>query len=68
MPRIGILFLFVFLLFSPSLALAHCDTLDGPVVKDAKAALETKDVTPVLKWVAKEREEGVKAAFDNALK
>ena len=27
-------------------AFAHCDTLDGPVVKDAKIALENKDLTP----------------------
>ena len=27
-------------------ALPHCDTLDGPVIRDARAALETRDVTP----------------------
>ncbi|MEW5816074.1 MAG: DUF6448 family protein [Spirochaetota bacterium] len=47
---------------------AHCDTLQGPVIKDAKTALETKDVAPVLKWVSKEQEGKIKAAFDNALK
>jgi hypothetical protein len=34
-------------------AFAHCDTLDGPVIKDAQAALKKGDVTPVLKWVKK---------------
>ena len=29
-------------------AFAHCDTLDGPVVKTARKALGTGDVTPVL--------------------
>jgi hypothetical protein len=37
----------------PRIAGAHCDTLDGPVVMTAKAALEKGDVTPVLKWSAK---------------
>jgi hypothetical protein len=32
-------------------AMAHCDTMDGPVVKDAQRALADKDVAPVLKWV-----------------
>jgi hypothetical protein len=27
----------------------HCDTMDGPVVKTAQAALDKGDVTPVLK-------------------
>jgi len=48
-------------------AYAHCDTLGGPVVSDAKAALEKGDVTPVLKWVKKEREEEIEAAFKKAL-
>lgn len=44
----------VFLL--PSLARAHCNTLEGPVVTAARKALEKGDVTPVLKWVKKVRE------------
>lgn len=32
--------------------LAHCDTLDGPVVTVARRALEKKDVNIVLPWVA----------------
>ncbi len=43
-------------------AFAHCDTLDGPVVKDARLALDKGDVTGLLKWVRKERaEESVEA-------
>src|SRR3990170_1739460 len=37
-------------------ALAHCDTMDGPVVTLAKKALEKGDVNLVLPWVAKEKE------------
>jgi len=48
-------------------AAAHCDTLDGPVIQDARKALDAKDVTPVLKWVRSKDEKSVKAAFDKAL-
>lgn len=46
---------------------AHCDTLNGPVIKDGKVALNSGDVNPALKWVKKEREPEIKAAFDKAL-
>ena len=55
------------LLLSPVPALAHCDTLDGPVVKDARRALEAKDVTPVLKWVKPEQEKGIREVFAQVL-
>ncbi|ABL01289.1 DUF6448 family protein [Pelobacter propionicus] len=55
------------LLFSPRFVAAHCDTMDGPVVQDARKALVSKDVTPVLKWVQLKDEKGVKAAFKKAL-
>jgi hypothetical protein len=52
----------------PRPASAHCDTLDGPVVKDARAALESKDVTPVLKWVRPDKEAEIREAFQNTLR
>lgn len=52
----------------PTLAAAHCDTLDGPVVADARAALAKGDVTPVLKWVKADAEQEVRALFAQALK
>jgi len=45
----------------------HCDTMAGPVIVEAKAALEKGDVTPVLKWVSKENETEIKAAFAEAI-
>ena len=51
----------------PRAALAHCDTLDGPVVKDARVALDAKDVTPVLKWVSLGKEGEIREAFQHAL-
>jgi hypothetical protein len=41
--------------------------MDGPVVMAAKAALEKKDVTPVLKWVKPDAEAEIKAAFAKTL-
>lgn len=54
-------------LFTPHVVWAHCDTLDGPVVVEAKAALEKGDPTPLLKWVTTEHEEEIKAAFKKTL-
>jgi len=48
-------------------AWAHCDTLNGPVVKTARIALDKGDVTPVLKWVKKENEAEIRAAFKKTL-
>ncbi len=48
-------------------ASAHCDTMDGPVVKDAMLALDKGDVTPALKWVTKDAEPEIRAAFAKTL-
>ena len=50
-----------------SAAWSHCDTAGGPVIPEAKAALERGEVTPVLKWVKKENEPEIKAAFAKAV-
>ena len=55
------------LLVTPQFAAAHCDTLDGPVIKDARTALEKEDITPVLKWVQKKDETQLQKAFKQAL-
>ncbi|WP_346796922.1 DUF6448 family protein [Halomonas sp. Bachu 37] len=44
-------------------AQAHCDALDGPVITDARAALEAGDVKPLLKWVPAEDEAEIKRVF-----
>ena len=51
----------------PSRALSHCDTMDGPVVKDAQAALAKGDVTPVLRWVRADKEPEIREAFQQAV-
>lgn len=50
-------------LFLAPRAYAHCDTLAGPVVTDAKKAIETNDVGPVLKWVRLQDEEEIRSLF-----
>ncbi|MHB9110354.1 MAG: DUF6448 family protein [Armatimonadota bacterium] len=51
----------------PLPARAHCDTMDGPVVINAQAALAKGDVTPVLKWVKPADEKEIRDAFTQAL-
>lgn len=46
---------------------AHCDTLDGPVVADARKALDTRDVSPALKWVRPEDEAAIREVFRSTL-
>jgi hypothetical protein len=51
----------------PSRAAAHCDTVNGPVARDAQAALAAADVTPVLRWVKADKEGEIREAFQHAL-
>ena len=48
-------------------ALAHCDSMDGPVVADAQRALAAGDVTPALKWIPAADEAEIRSAFDMTL-
>ncbi len=56
--------LIVMALFTGSTAFAHCDSYDGPTVKDAIKALETNNVNLVLKWISKEQEPEIIALFN----
>lgn len=55
------------LLVSAPAAEAHCDSVEGPVVVDAKAALGKGDVSPVLKWISANQEPEVRDAFQKTL-
>jgi hypothetical protein len=46
---------------------AHCDSMDGPVIQDAKRAIAQKDVTPVLKWVRAEDADEIRHVFRMAM-
>jgi len=61
------IFFFSTLLIVPQFAQAHCDTLDGPVIQDARIALNQQDVTPVLKWVHQQDETEIRTAFGKTL-
>lgn len=63
----GAVMLFAAAMILPARSYAHCDTLEGPVVKTARAALAEGDVTPLLKWVRPEDENGIKSAFQKTL-
>jgi hypothetical protein len=51
----------------PARALAHCDGLDGPVVKSARAALDTRNVALVAVWVQPKDEPEIRRAFEQTL-
>lgn len=50
-----------------SRAEAHCDTMDGPVVKAGQKALDAADLDYALVWVKPEAETELRAAFKKAL-
>jgi len=58
---------FSFAFFIPNHALAHCDTMDGPVVKAAQKALHTKNVSLVLIWVQEKDQTAIRKAFRQTL-
>ena len=51
------------LILSTNVTLAHCDTMDGPVIKDAKIAIEKNNINYVLKWIQPQDENELKNAF-----
>jgi hypothetical protein len=53
-------------LLRPAAAKAHCDSVEGPVVAAAQAALEANDVTLVLPYVQPGAEVELAAAFKHA--
>jgi hypothetical protein len=56
-----------FVALMPARALAHCDGLDGPVVKAAQRALETRNPAVVLIWVQEKDEPEIRKVFEQTL-
>jgi hypothetical protein len=56
-----------FLALTPARAFAHCDGLDGPVVKAAQRALETRNPALMLIWVQAKDEREIQRAFEQTL-
>ena len=63
----SICFLVVLLAFIPGVASAHCDTMDGPVVKAGQRALDSGEVDQALIWVQPAAEPELRATFQQAL-
>lgn len=59
-----IAFISLLMAFGSFTALAHCDSYDGPVIKDATKALETNNVDLVLKWITEEQEQEIVPLFN----
>lgn len=62
--NVMVVFSSILLLFVSQTAFAHCDSYDGPVIKDATKALETNNVNLVLKWITDEQEKEITPLFN----
>ena len=54
-------------LIAPARALAHCDGLDGPVVRAAQKALAARNPALVLMWVQPKDEPEIRVVFEQTL-
>lgn len=61
---LSIVFASLLMLSSSLSASAHCDSYDGPVIKDAIKAFETNNVDLVLKWITEEQEQEIIPLFN----
>lgn len=59
-----IVLLSALMIFGSLPASAHCDSYDGPTIKDAVKALETNNVNLVLKWITPEQEQVIIPLFN----
>lgn len=67
--KIRLAFALVFMLIlTTGVSLAHCDTMDGPVIKDAKLALESSNINYVMKWIQAGDEAELEEAFSLTMK
>ena len=66
--RVTVIFsMFMLLALMSTPAAAHCDSMSGPVVKDAQIALADGKIDPVLKWVGEDDEAAIRDAFQMTL-
>ncbi len=52
----------------PVIVQAHCDTAEGPAVKDGRKALETGNINYALKWIPADGEGELRDVFERALR
>lgn len=58
----------VIVMFSPLIAGAHCDTMDGPTASDGKQALESNNINYALKWILPQYEEELRTIFEKSIR
>ena len=61
---LSVVIVFLLMVFGSFSSTAHCDSYDGPTIKDALKALETNNVNMVMKWISKEQEQEVVSLFE----
>lgn len=66
-PAIFLFSIFSFLPYLVEEASAHCDAMDGPVIKAAQEALRTSNINLVLSWVKEDDDKEVRQAFTQTL-
>ena len=68
--RFGLVPLFILsmLILSTNVTFAHCDTMDGPLIADARKALGKNNVNYVLKWVSAANESEIRDIFNLVMK
>lgn len=57
----------MFSLISGIQSYAHCDSYDGPVIKEALTALKTNNVNLILKWIYPEQEQEITSLFKKTI-
>ena len=60
---LSVAFVVALMMFGTQPAYAHCDSYDGPVIKDAKQALSSNNPKLVLKWISADQEKEVLDLF-----
>ena len=61
--KVFMLAMLAIFLLSTQNTFAHCDSYDGPVIKEAQQALATNNVNLVLKWIDVSDEPEIKSLF-----
>lgn len=64
----SVILVLVLFVFPVNFVSAHCDTMDGPTVVDAKKAIEKNNVNYVLKWVQAADEKEIIETFELTMK
>jgi Family of unknown function (DUF6448) len=62
------IFIVLLLILSTNVTFAHCDTMNGPLIKDARLAIAQNNINYALKWVSSKNEAEIKDAFKLMMK